>query len=682
MMRFMSKRFGLSAISDLFSGEVADFHSFLAPLIGTKTERTTTVFSGTANEWSDYLNIQRDHRRTHPLKIVIQIDARQKTITFTPDNEKSSQWAAWLTTGMRVVQRNLKGRKCATDVLHQFLFKNPSNANGQLHIRCTKQLPSDGTREIQFDDDLRPLDTEIVLQNRLLKTIEGRMQALPTRPDSDGLLGTLWPVLYQVIAHIGYASYPRDRFKSRISRTADMSFLVIQLLFEGKKKGRLLPNKAGGYFLDYVAEKRGIRTEDLEVHDPYIRMLTEMSFVHREDQYDCFRDTVKVIVRSYLDQLYLRISLAGVMPGMMKWMAPMDFTWSGKRQVNRPRPKRGKYGILDKHDLDAWQHVNAPLADIGYVILRQLGIGQFGRVYEALNLANPAMPERVAVKVDRIRKGKKKEIIQAVDTIMEISRGLAASPHVIRIHDAGRLKPLGATYHVLQLVDGDTIDNLIGVTGEEHPSILRPSVGRHPLQDLRDEYLMARRSAGPEAWRKERWSLPFTTALSLSQALDLITSELLWIEEVHSLGFAVNDLKNGNLMLSRRGQFKAIDLDTYSPARKPDDKRPDYFFLAVTLLLFSLRIMAGKKDASIQAHGLLGDTAAMQKMLRSIWGYGEIANISDGRVHTHEVITWLVRTMDDARSGLFANEPVAFSQRIDDLINIKRRLTHEEMILD
>lgn len=678
----MATNFDFSAIAEFFRSEVPDFQSSMAPLIQTKTERTTTVFSGTAEKWSRYLDNKRKERRNHPLTIDVEIDSANKVITFAARNQQSTRWAKWLTTGIQITQQALLNRQHATTILHGFLFDNTSNINGRLHLRATGNIPAEATREILFDDALNPQDVDIVLNSKHLEHVEKRMQELHRQASPDAILGTLWPVLYHVISHLGYSNYPRDRFKSRISRTADMSFLVIQLLFEGKKKGCLRPNKAGELFLDYVAETSGMHKKDLDAHAPYIRMLNEMSFAGREAQYQSLRDPVKVIVRSYLDQLYLRISLAGVMPGMMKWMAPMDFAWSGKRSVQCPKPKTAKYGILDEHDLDAWKKVNKPLADIGYVILRQLGIGQFGRVYEALNLANPAMPERVAVKVDRIRKGKKKEIIQAVETIMDISRGLAASPHVIRIYDAGRLKSIGSTYHVLQLVDGDTIDNLIGVTGEEHPSILRPRVGRHPIQYLRDEYLKPRRSAGSEAWRKERWSLPFTAPLSLSQALDLITSTLLWIEEVHSLGFAVNDLKNGNAMLSRRGQFKAIDLDTYSPANNPMDRTPDFFFLAVTLLLFTLRILAGRKDSDIAAQGLLADTTALRKVLSHIWGYGDIADLSNGRIRTGEVIDWFVRTMDDSRNGLFANEPEAFTHCIDHLIYIKRRLTQEEMILD
>lgn len=54
---------------------------------------------------------------------------------------------------------------------------------------------------------------------------------------------------------------------------------------------------------------------------------------------------------------------------------------------------------------------------IGLVIVCQLGIGELGRVYEAINLTNPRWPERVAVKVDRIYKKRKDEAIQAYDVI-------------------------------------------------------------------------------------------------------------------------------------------------------------------------------------------------------------------------------------------------------------------------
>jgi len=50
---------------------------------------------------------------------------------------------------------------------------------------------------------------------------------------------------------------------------------------------------------------------------------------------------------------------------------------------------------------------------------------------------------------------------------------------------------------------------------------------------------------------------PFEHALSTATVLDLLTSVLLWLEDVHSIGYAINDLKNGNLMMSRRVSSRA-----------------------------------------------------------------------------------------------------------------------------
>src|SRR6516225_12281501 len=67
--------------------------------------------------------------------------------------------------------------------------------------------------------------------------------------------------------------------------------------------------------------------------------------------------------------------------------------------------------------------------------------------------------------------------------------------------------------------------------------------------------------------------------------LDLVSSILLCLMEVHGLRYAINDLKNGNLMMSRRGQLKGIDLDSYAPVHSTRDKVTDFMFLAVSLVL-------------------------------------------------------------------------------------------------
>jgi hypothetical protein len=164
--------------------------------------------------------------------------------------------------------------------------------------------------------------------------------------------------------------------------------------------------------------------------------------------------------------------------------------------------------------------------------------------------------------------------------------------------------------------------------------------------------------------------------------MDLLTSTALWVEEVHGLGFAVNDLKNGNVMLSRRGQFKAIDLDSYSRVFSHLDKLPDFFFLAVSSLQLVTRGCAWEKSATAsEIKELLADPGAVERRLLEIWPYGDLAAQSGGRVATGDVTGFFAKFIDDARSGLFAEDPAKFTASIDALIFLKRRLSTEEMVL-
>jgi hypothetical protein len=164
--------------------------------------------------------------------------------------------------------------------------------------------------------------------------------------------------------------------------------------------------------------------------------------------------------------------------------------------------------------------------------------------------------------------------------------------------------------------------------------------------------------------------------------MDLLTSTALWLEEVHHLGYAVNDLKNGNVMMSRRGQFKAIDLDSYSRIFSPLDKLSDFFFLAVSSLQLVTRGCGWEKSATAsEIKELLADPGAVERRLLEIWPYGDLGAQSDGRISTGDVTGFFARFIDDARSGRFAEEPQCFTDAIDMLIYLKRRLSTEEMVL-
>ncbi len=647
-----------------------------APLL--KTNRSTTVFSGTASEWSHYLGREWKSRVDGVFEMEVRVDAAGRTLEFAALNERSQRWGDVLTRGFRDMQARLEKFPPALRILDKMVFENPSNHATGFRLNSCAGLPSYATREMKVNDDLSPEASRIMVRTGLLEEFEPGPE--PAKPMER--LGEIWDVLRHILLELGHENYPRDRFTERIELTTKWALLNLHVLYNGKKDGRLDPGPTGEAFEKICARRERIDRRELIVRDSFFRLLADLSFLLRERGIESLWDTAAVIVRDYLDSRYLRLSIAGLMPSTPDWLEAMPVEWKSPKKLKTPPPQAGRYGIIDEEDESAWKKISGPLADIGYLVIGQLGMGQFGRVYEAVNVGNATIPARVAIKVDRIRKGHKKEAIEAADTIMGIACGLANSPHVIRVFDAGYLKKPRSNYHILQIVEGDTLDHLIGVAGSEHASILRPKSRRSSPADANREFLKSLSGSAGEAWRRNRQSPPFIAPPGLSQILDLLTSKALWIEEVHDLGYAVNDLKNGNVMMSRRGQFKAIDLDSYSPVFTHLDKLPDFFFLAVSALQLIARGCAWDQSArSSEIRELLSSPGAIEKRLGEIWPYGDLRAVSGGRVETSEVTRFFARFIDDARSGKFASEPESFTQAIDALIFLKRRLTTEEMIL-
>jgi serine/threonine protein kinase len=409
--------------------------------------------------------------------------------------------------------------------------------------------------------------------------------------------------------------------------------------------------------------------------------LNELAFMLDEQAYERRSLFARVLVREYLDERYLRLSLAGVMPDIDASMERMPFHWE-QHTIATPYPRLGRYGILDQEDLSAWKKVESRFRDMGFVLIRQLGIGQFGRVYEALNRYNPHIPRHVAVKIDRIVRGKKKEAIQSAEATMAIGEALATAPHVIRIFDAGKLKGKRFTYHVLQLVDGETLDHLVGVSGGEHSSMLPPRHGHRSVKEVQQDYLKTIKASTKEIWRRQRMARPFLDPLNLAQALEVFTSILLWLEEIHQLDYAVNDLKNGNLMVSRRGQLKGIDLDSYSPITNPMDRVTDFFFLAVSLTLFLLNVARPHQESMRGCTGLLQSPATLRDAIAGTWSFGDVALLSDGRVISDEVIDLLRDVIDRSRDHTYAHDSRCFTRDIDRLILLKRTIFATEIVLD
>lgn len=649
-----------------------------APVPSVRTELSSTVFSGEARDWVHYLQLPEERRYEPDLGVWVHIQPELHVIVFEADTEPSRWLAELLTFGFRELGRRLENKPHVLKIFRNLVFDNPANQQARLRVVLSPHVPSDGTRESRQREGSGGV-VRLVLSSAVAHAARQRLDQAVTGSSGEKL-GSIWAVVARMLQNLAYPGAPRDLFVSRIDVHSRLTFVAINVLYDEQKRGVLSPTSVGSAFTRYVSELSGMAAGDLAEHHPYFRSLNRVGFMLRAHAYKQYEDDARIVSREYLDPLYLRLSLAGAMPDVLPAMQSMRPIRSGSK-LKTPAPELGKYGILDAEDLEAWKTVVSGFRDRGFTLLRQLGMGEFGRVYEALNESNRAFPERVALKVDRIL-GKKKKAILEAEEAMRVGRALAASPHVIRLYDTGKLSGQRYTYHVLQLIDGDTLDNLIGVTGREHASVSRPPSARGSELEAKLEFARAVDARGSELWRRQRIASPFTQALSPAMVLDLLTSVLLWLEEVHNIGYANNDLKNGNLMMSRRGQLKGIDLDSYSATHSPKDKMTDFMFLAVSLVLLLFSAPVTDRGKNVPWEALIDSEDRLRAGLAEAWPFGDVALLSQGRVSREELTGLLVDLVHRSRHLVYARQPQLFSRDIVRLMDLKRRLLFEEFVID
>ncbi|HEY8946420.1 MAG TPA: hypothetical protein VIM73_19350 [Polyangiaceae bacterium] len=651
-----------------------------APPSSARTELSATVFSGDAADWVSYLQTPPEERYERSVAVRVHVHRDPQLLAFEPESDASAWLARLLDSGFRLASKQLEHKPHALKALRELVFDNVDNDAALLRVRLSPLLPSDGTREVAQDQPREQAEVRLVFNSGLARDVYTRMAETGTSLPDPARLGLVWPLLSRSIATLAYPSRPRDLFVDKIRVQAKLAYVAINLLYEGKKSGLLIASAAGNEYRNWMAAVSGIPADRLESSHPYFRMLAKLSFMSRAQPYKSYSEEACVVAREYLDTTYLRLSLAGAMPEIPSAMQAMPFERGGSKP-RTPGPEIGKYGILDEEDLSAWKTVSGPLRDRGFTPIRQLGIGEFGRVYEVLNGHNAELPDRLALKVDRIV-GKKKKAILEAEEAMHVGRELARSPHVIRLYDTGTLAGKRFTYHVLQLIDGDTLDNLVGVTGTEHASVSRPPTARRSELEARQEFERAINSRGSELWRRRRIASPFTHVLSPGMVMDLLTSVLLWLEEVHELGYAINDLKNGNLMMSRRGQLKGIDLDSYAPVHSPKDKMTDFMFLAVSLILLLFSGPVTHLGRNVPWEELIESEARLRQGLASAWPFGNVELLSDGRVSRAEMMDLIVDLVQRSRHLVYTKHPELYSADVVRLVDVKRRLLVEDLVVD
>jgi hypothetical protein len=282
----------------------------------------------------------------------------------------------------------------------------------------------------------------------------------------------------------------------------------------------------------------------------------------------------------------------------------------------------------------------------------------------------------VAVKVDRIYKKRKAEAIQVDDVMLQLSHDMSNSPHVIRIYDAGLLSKKH-TYHVLQLVaDGETLDELLGIGGEEPTSRPASYSDGTSLQQLRQKLRK------PIGQRPKRKNHRFSRPLKLNETIDVMISILLWVEKVHGLGYSINDVKTGNVMMNCRGQIKGIDLDFYKRAPSFSQAFMQDFFLLSWVCLLIL-INAPRKEPlpseSLKddfGGALQGGAGFLRDALLEEWTFTDLSR-SDAK----DILNCFVDIILRSRSNTYGTNPDLFHEDINRLIYLKRLFFEREIVL-
>ncbi len=671
------------------SSENFSSHTFQS---SQKYSDNSVVFDGERSSWQKYLELSLAKRYEPDTVVSVKPTSESDGFEFSALNTDSSseKLVRFLNDGFTLFLKKLKEYETAAAIIIREVFANWANALVPVQIRCSHHLPADSTREIFLDDDLNIKEVSIVLNTDLIKSVFKAYEKVSDGRE-DERLGIMWGIIKPLLHELGHSNLPRDRFFEEIHQVWCDCVAMRNIFFKSKRQnGCLVPNKAGKTYIKFYIERmfhKGIKVSKDEIFSqPLFKMLNHLHRLVGEDmlkkhdeikllKFDDLAASAKVIVRGYLDDEYLRPSLAQIMSQIPEAYQPMKITIK-KKGVETPPPKVGRYGIEDEEDLSAWNKVADKFKKIGLVIVSQLGIGEFGRVYEAINLINPGWPERVAVKVDRIYKKRKKEAIQVEDVMLQLSHDLSNSPHVISIYDAGLLSKK-YTYHVLQLVaEGETLDELMGIGGTEATS--RPaSFGQgNSLQKLREKFLK------PIGQRSKRKNHRFSRPLTLNETIDIMVSILLWVEKVHRLGYVINDVKTGNVMINCRGQIKGIDLDFYqrSPSL-PQAFMQDFFLLSWVCLL--LIINAPRKDP-LPSESLKDDFGiALQKGADSLkdalseeWKFADLSR-EDAEMFLDCFLDIIFRS----RTNTYGKNPDLFEQDINRLIHLKRLFFEREIVL-
>jgi hypothetical protein len=287
---------------------------------GIQTELSTTVFSGEAKEWLSYLRLPPSERCEPGVGVRIHLQPDMRVVACEAENEDSRWLADLIALGLRRARKRLSERPKVEAAFDDLLFKNARRGQRWLSLRLSPDVPSDGTREVTRGGPHGLGETRIVLHSRLVRYVREALLNGAYSPEVG--LGVLWAVVSRVVSQIAYPESPRDRSLEKIDVFSRMTYVSVNVLYEARKSGRLVPSPAGSIYEQMVSESSGIPRAELMDRHPYFRMLNKLGFLLRGHGYAGDAAEVRIAACEYLDSVYLRLSLAGAMPEVAAAMEP------------------------------------------------------------------------------------------------------------------------------------------------------------------------------------------------------------------------------------------------------------------------------------------------------------------------------------------------------------------------
>jgi hypothetical protein len=123
-------------------------------------------------------------------------------------------------------------------------------------------------------------------------------------------------------------------------------------------------------------------------------------------------------------------------------------------------------------------------------------------------------------------------------------------------------------------------------------------------------------------------------------------------------------------------------MDSYSPVATRIDLLTDFFFLAMSVWLFLRFIQGDARPLQAGDDKQLRSRESIRALPSNIWRFGDITQISRGRLSKDEVLDLLADLIYRGRKGVYVEEKGLFAADIERLIRLKQTLLLEEMVVD